>query len=76
MLSRRIPKASPGARGSLKRNPSSSGPRCRSAAVMVRTRASASVLREVKATPQIPHTLLLDLRCGREGCACPEHPIT
>src|SRR5438046_8553948 len=69
MLSRRMPKASPGARSSLKRNPSSSGPRCRIAAVIAFTRDSASVLRVVKATPQIPHTLFFDLRRREEGCA-------
>jgi hypothetical protein len=62
MLSRRIPKASPGARGLPSRNPSSSGPRWRIAAHIARTRDSASVFREVKATPQMPHTLLFDLR--------------
>src|SRR5436309_9510886 len=69
MLSRRIPNASPGARGSVKRNPSSSGPRCRIAAVIAFTRDSASVLRVLKATPQIPHTLFFDLRRREEGRA-------
>src|SRR5690242_16779378 len=68
MLSRRIPSASPGARPSLTRKPSSSGPRFVIARVIARTRASASVLRVTNATPQIPHTLLFDLRrleeCG------------
>jgi len=32
-------------------------------------RDSASVLREAKATPQIPHTLLFDLRRREEGGA-------
>src|SRR5208282_249462 len=67
MLNRRMPSASPGARGSPVRNPSSSGPRCRIAAAISRTRDSASLLREAKATPQIPHTLLLDLRSRKEG---------
>src|SRR5271154_4297084 len=69
MLSRRIPNARPGARDSPVRKPSSSGPRCSSAAVMACTRDSASALREAKATPQIPHTLLFDLRSGEEGGA-------
>jgi len=34
-----------------------------------RTRDSAFVPRETKATPQIPHTLLFDLRRGEEGSA-------
>src|SRR5580692_3434710 len=67
MLSRRMPSASPGARASPIRNPSSSGPRCRIAAAMARTRNSASLLRDTNATPQIPHTLLLDLRSRKEG---------
>src|SRR5450432_2861133 len=66
MLRRRIPSASPGARGSLARKPSSSGPRCWRAADMARTRASASDVRLANAAPQIPHTLLLDLRCSEE----------
>src|SRR6266446_8377778 len=69
MLSRRIPRASPGARASPARNPSSSGPRWRSAAVIARTRDSASALREANATPHMPHTLLFDLRRGEEGGA-------
>src|SRR5580692_2071959 len=69
MLNLRIPKARPGARSSPVRNPSSSGPRCRIAAAMARTRVSASLLLEAKATPQIPHTLLLDLRSRKEGHA-------
>src|SRR5216683_6092305 len=67
MLSRRIPSASPGARASPARNPSSSGPRCSIAAVIARTRDSACALREAKATPHMPHTLLFDLRRGEEG---------
>src|SRR5579859_160156 len=67
MLSRRIPRASPGARGSPTKNPSSSGPRCRIAAVIARTRDSASLLRDAKATPHMPHTLLFDLRGRKEG---------
>jgi len=63
------PSASPGARASPVRKPSSSGPRCSIAAVIARTRDSASALREAKATPQMPHTLLFDLRRGEEGSA-------
>src|SRR5215470_16634118 len=62
MLSRRIPSANPGARGSFTRNPSSSGPRCPIDAAIRRVRASASELRAKKAAPQIPHTLLFDFR--------------
>src|SRR5579864_4250027 len=62
MLSRRMPSASPGARLSFTRNPSSSGPRCCSAAVIALTRDSASLARLANAIPQMPHTLLLDLR--------------
>src|SRR5712692_3596927 len=69
MLSRRIPSASPGARASPARKPSSSGPRWSIAAVIARTRDSASALREANATPHIPHTLLFDLRRGEEGGA-------
>src|SRR5882762_1079881 len=69
MLKRRIPNASPGARGSPARKPSSSGPRWPIAAVMARTRDSASARREANATPHIPHTLLFDLRRGEEGGA-------
>src|SRR5258708_7814788 len=69
ILSRRIPSASPGARASPVRKPSSSGPRCSIAAVITRTRDSASALREAKATPQMPHTLLFDLRGREEGGA-------
>src|SRR5258708_23446027 len=69
MLSRRIPSASPGARASPARNPSSSGPRCSIAAVIARRRDSACALREAKATPHMPHTLLFDLRRGEEGGA-------
>src|SRR3979490_701524 len=69
MLSRRIPSASPGARASPARKPSSSGPRWLIAAVIARTRDSAFALREAKATPHIPHTLLFDLRSGEEGGA-------
>src|SRR5256886_12998978 len=69
MLSRRIPSASPGARASPTRKPSSSGPRWLIAAVIARTRDSASALREANATPHIPHTLLFDLRRGEEGRA-------
>src|SRR5229473_7902959 len=69
MLRRRIPSASPGARASPVRNPSSSGPRWRIAAVIARTRDSASVLREANATPHMPHTLFFNLRRGEEGGA-------
>src|SRR5258708_19527679 len=69
MLSRRIPSASPGARASPERNPSSSGPRCSIDVDSARTRDSASALREAKATPHMPHTLLFDLRRGEEGGA-------
>src|SRR5437879_2678460 len=69
MLNRRIPNASPGARGSPARKPSSSGPRCPMAAVIARARDSACALREANATPHIPHTLLFDLRSGKEGGA-------
>src|SRR5438552_500022 len=72
MLSRRTPSPRPGARGSFSRNPSSSGPRCRSAAAIARTRGSTSSSRLTSATPQIPHTRLLDLRCTEEGRAGPE----
>src|SRR5213080_2675037 len=67
MLSLRIPSASPGARGFPARKPSSSGPRWRIAAVMARTRDSASLVREANATPHIPHTLLFDFRRREEG---------
>src|SRR5580692_8243121 len=66
MLSRRMPSANPGARASPVRNPSWSGPRWNIAAAIARTRDSASLLLEAKATPQIPHTLLLDLRSRKE----------
>jgi hypothetical protein len=69
MLKRRMPSANPGARGSPVRNPSSSGPRWCIAAAMARTRDSASLLPEAKATPQIPHTLLFDLRSRKESHA-------
>src|SRR5215831_17653120 len=39
------------------------------AAVIACTRDSASELRTVKATPQMPHTLLFDLRRREEGRA-------
>src|SRR5277367_6567537 len=65
ILRRRMPRASPGARGSPIKKPSSSGPRCCRAAVMALTRDSASAVRAAKATPQMPHTLAFDLR-GRE----------
>src|SRR5882762_4308439 len=69
MLKRRIPNASPGARGFPARKPSSSGPRWRIAAVMARTRDSASAVREANARPHIPHTLLFDFRRREEGGA-------
>src|SRR5271155_1049537 len=67
MLSRRMPSASPGARGSAIKKPSSSGPRRRIAAVMALTRDSASAVRAAKATPQMPHTLAFDLRSRKEN---------
>src|SRR5580765_563148 len=75
MLSRRIPSASPGARVSPTRKPSASGPRCRIASVIARTRASASALRVANATPHIPHTLFFDLRRRKEGCARPHRVL-
>src|SRR5713226_10671586 len=69
MLNRRIPSASPGARASPVRKPSSSGPRWPIAAVIARTRDSASALRDAKATPHIPHTLLFNPRRGEESSA-------
>src|SRR5271154_3318125 len=66
MLRRRMPRASPGARGSAIRNPSSSGPRRCMAAVIALTRDSASAVRAAKATPQMPHTLAFDLRSRKE----------
>src|SRR5579885_1687939 len=66
MLRRRMPKARPGARESPARKPSSSGPRWRMASAMARTRDPASVFGESNATPQMPHTLLLDLRGRKE----------
>src|SRR6185295_14391385 len=72
ILSRRTARPKPGARGSLNRNPSSSGPRCRSAAAIARTRGTTSSSRLTSATPQIPHTRLLDLRRTEEGRARPE----
>src|SRR5271163_4137521 len=67
MLSRRMPSASPGARGSAIKKPDSSGPRRCIAAVMALTRDSASAVRAAKATPQIPHTLAFDLRSRKEN---------
>src|SRR5271155_5606108 len=67
MLSRRMPSASPGARGSAIKKPSSSGPRRCMAAVMALTRDSASAVRAAKATPQMPHTLAFDLRSRKEN---------
>src|SRR5450432_1433493 len=69
MLRRRIPRARLGTRGSSKRKPSPSGPRCIIAAVMARTQDWARILGEVNATPQMPHTLLFNLRRMKEGCA-------
>src|SRR5579862_1173353 len=71
MLRRRMASARPGARGSLTRKPSPSGPRCRMAAAMARTRASASEEVLTKATPQIPHTRLFYLRRGEKRAANP-----
>jgi hypothetical protein len=45
------------------------------AAAMARTRASASAVREENATPQMPHTLLLDLRGGKESGASPRNML-
>ena len=36
---------------------------------MARTRASASAVRDMNATPQMPHTLLLDLRSVKKSAA-------
>src|ERR1700692_4805606 len=67
MDKRRMPKASPGARGSLMRKPSPSGPRGDIAAVITRTRDSVSCSGVAKAAPQIPHTLLFYLRRREKG---------
>src|ERR1700730_14400590 len=75
MLSLRIPRPRPGARDSLTRKPSSSGPRCCIAAAIVRTRDSASAVRLANATPQIPHTLLFDLRRAEEGGTRPKEVL-
>src|SRR5438105_14626200 len=76
MLSRVIPSARPGARTSPSRSPSSSGPRWRIAATIARTCASACVLRELKATPQMPHTLFFDLRSRKkEGDTRAKHAV-
>src|SRR5258708_31065462 len=75
MLSRRIASTNLGARAWPVRKPSSSGPRWRIAAVIRRTRDSASALREANATPHIPHTLLLDLRRREEGRANAQHML-
>src|SRR5439155_14677229 len=69
MLNRRMPSATLGARGSLTKKPSSSGPRWRMAAAIVRTQDSACAGCAGKTAPQIPHTRLLDLRAGEEGGA-------
>src|SRR5207253_11291514 len=69
MLSLRIPSASPGARGFPARKPSSAGPRWRIAAVLARTRDSASRVREANAPRHIPLTLLFDFRGREEGGA-------
>jgi hypothetical protein len=45
------------------------------AAAMARTRVSASAVREANATPQMPHTALLDLRCGKESGASPRNML-
>src|SRR5204863_5613239 len=52
---------------------SSSGPRCPIAPAIARTRASASVLRVTNTTPQIPHTLLFNLRRSEECSAGPRN---
>src|ERR1700730_7116796 len=69
MLSWRMPRARPGARASSKRNPSPSGPRWDMAAVMAPARDWAWWVRAAKGTPQMPHTLLFDLRRGEKGGA-------
>src|SRR5579863_5981800 len=71
MLRRRMASARPGARGSLTRKPSPSGPRWCMAAAMARTRVSASEEELTKATPQIPHTRLFYLRRGEKRAAGP-----
>src|SRR5205807_8907765 len=47
----------------------------RIAATIARTRASACVLRELKATPQMPHTLFFDLRGRKEGDTRAKHAV-
>src|SRR5471032_278734 len=73
MLRRRMPRARPGVRGSSKRNPSPSGPRCCRAAAMARTRDwacwSLAPKGATKATTQMPHTLLFNLRSGKKSGA-------
>src|SRR6266571_2932820 len=69
MLNRRMPSATPGARGSLTKKPSSSGPRWRMAAAIARMQDSAFAGCAAETAPQIPHTRLLDLRAGEEGGA-------
>src|SRR6266436_1813609 len=54
MLRRRTPRATEGATS----NPSSSGPRCRSASIIRRVMASARSVRSNPMTPQIPHMVL------------------
>src|SRR3984885_12949625 len=67
MDKRRIPRATPGARGSSMIKPSPSGPRCAMAAVITRTREEVSLSGAAKAAPQIPHTLFFYLRRGQKG---------
>src|SRR3984893_9705333 len=68
MDKRRMPRASPGTRGSSMMKPSPSGPRCASAAVITRTRDWVSLSGAAKAAPQIPHTLFFYLRRREKGC--------
>src|ERR1700719_597537 len=67
MDKRRMPRASPGARGSFMMKPSPSGPRWDMAAVITRTRDWVSCLGVAKAAPQIPHTLFFYLRRREKG---------
>src|ERR1700692_952665 len=67
MDKRRMPRATPGARGSSMMKPSPSGPRCAMAAVITRTREGVSLSGAAKAAPQIPHTLFFYLRRGQKG---------
>src|SRR5713101_860077 len=75
MLRRSTTNTRNGERTSPVRKPSSSGPRWRIAAVITRTRDSASALRETKATPHMPHTLFFYLRRGNERAAGPQRVL-